>query len=117
MRWRDALRHCFSGILVSRLLILYESTFPHCHLRSIEYLWRGTKNKAKDERRINNQLRIRSEELSAEWQRALDGAVLRGVGQTQCVHVFYHRELQDDEAECGGLSEGTFPSTANSEKW
>ena len=40
----------------------------------------------------------------------------RGFGQTQCVHVFYNRELQDDKAECGGLSEGSFPSTANSER-
>ena len=58
----------------------YASTFPHCHLRSIEYLWRETKNKAKDERRTDNQLCIRAEELPAEWQRSLDETVLRGGG-------------------------------------
>lgn len=36
----------------------YASTFPHCSMKSIEYLWPKTKRLVKDERRSKSKLRV-----------------------------------------------------------
>lgn len=41
----------------------------------------------------------------------------REIGQSQCVHVLCYRELQDGEAERGGLSEIPFGSAADGKGW
>ena len=37
---------------------LYASTFPHCSMKSTEYLWPKTKRLVKDERRSKSKLRV-----------------------------------------------------------
>ena len=37
---------------------LYASTFPHCSMKSSEYLWPKTKRLVKDERRSKSKLRV-----------------------------------------------------------
>ena len=39
-------------------LLLYASTFPHCSMKSSEYLWPKTKRLVKDERRSKSKLRV-----------------------------------------------------------
>ena len=39
-------------------LMLYASTFPHCSMKSSEYLWPKTKRLVKDERRSKSKLRV-----------------------------------------------------------
>ena len=43
-----------------RLLLCaqYASTFPHCSMKSTEYLWPKTKRLVKDERRSKSKLRV-----------------------------------------------------------
>lgn len=36
----------------------YASTFPHCSMKSSEYLWPKTKRLVKDERRSKSKLRV-----------------------------------------------------------
>lgn len=36
----------------------YASTFPHCSMKSTEYLWPKTKRLVKDERRSKSKLRV-----------------------------------------------------------
>ena len=40
------------------LLLAYASTFPHCSMKSSEYLWPKTKRLVKDERRSKSKLRV-----------------------------------------------------------
>lgn len=37
---------------------VYASTFPHCSMKSSEYLWPKTKRLVKDERRSKSKLRV-----------------------------------------------------------
>ena len=39
-------------------LLRYASTFPHCSMKSSEYLWPKTKRLVKDERRSKSKLRV-----------------------------------------------------------
>ena len=43
---------------VGQLFIRYASTFPHCSMKSGEYLWPKTKRLVKDERRSKSKLRV-----------------------------------------------------------
>ena len=38
--------------------VAYASTFPHCSMKSSEYLWPKTKRLVKDERRSKSKLRV-----------------------------------------------------------
>ena len=44
--------------LVSKSMRPYASTFPHCSMKSSEYLWPKTKRLVKDERRSKSKLRV-----------------------------------------------------------
>ena len=43
---------------VARRVVVYASTFPHCSMKSSEYLWPKTKRLVKDERRSKSKLRV-----------------------------------------------------------
>ena len=43
---------------IKLLLLKYASTFPHCSMKSSEYLWPKTKRLVKDERRSKSKLRV-----------------------------------------------------------
>ena len=54
-----ALQYCAgTGGEATHAMEEYASTFPHCSMKSTEYLWPKTKRLVKDERRSKSKLRV-----------------------------------------------------------
>ena len=50
--------HRYQLLETKTLKRMYASTFPHCSMKSSEYLWPKTKRLVKDERRSKSKLRV-----------------------------------------------------------